>query len=144
MAVLEYVQLCGSATKACREFEVLRSSILREEESLRCSGQSRPSKKETDCPKPSQLLPETVVKILQLRCKYHLGPLKITWYLECYHGITTSCSSVYRALIRNSIRRLLKTMDRRAIHRRRYAKKVPGHNIQVGRDVPHVEGHRWP
>ena len=51
--------------------------------------------------------------------------------MERYHGIKTSESTVYRTLIRNGMRRLPKNAPRRAIHTKRYAKKVPGHHIQV-------------
>ena len=44
----------------------------------------------------------------------------------------TSCSTVYRILVRQGMRRLPKTAPpRRAIHTKRYAKTVPGHHIQV-------------
>jgi len=80
---------------------------------------------------PKQIPPEIVEKILHLRRTYHLGPQRIAWYLERYHGVKTSCSSVYRTLIRNGMRWLPKNVGRRAIHTRRYAKQVPGHHIQV-------------
>jgi transposase InsO family protein len=38
---------------------------------------------------------------------------------------------VYHTLSRNGVSRLSKKVERRAIHTRRYAKKVPGHHIQV-------------
>ena len=60
-----------------------------------------------------------------------MGPQRIAWYLERYHGIKTSCSTVYRTLIRNGMRRLPRNVGRRALHTRRYAKQVPGHHIQV-------------
>ena len=53
------------------------------------------------------------------------------WYLERYHGIKISESSVYRVLQRYNLNRLPKTAPRRAIHTKRYAKSVPGHHIQV-------------
>ena len=80
---------------------------------------------------PSQLSPEAVEKILHFRSKYHLGPQRIAWYLERYHGITTSCSTVYRTLKRNGMPRLPRNVGRRALHTRRYAKRVPGHHVQV-------------
>jgi len=80
---------------------------------------------------PRQLSTEAVETILDLRRQYHLGPQRITWYLERYHGITTSCSTVYRTLIRNGVGRLPKTVGRRAVHTRRYSKQVPGHHVQV-------------
>jgi len=52
-------------------------------------------------------------------------------FLEQYHGFNTSWSSVYRTLKRDGIGRLLRNVGRRAIHTRRYAKQVPGHQIQI-------------
>jgi transposase InsO family protein len=80
---------------------------------------------------PRQIPPEFVEKILHLRKQYHLGPQRIAWYLERYHDFKTSCSSVYRTLKRNGIGPLPRKVGRRVIHTRRYAKRVPGHHIQV-------------
>lgn len=79
----------------------------------------------------TQLLPDAVEKILYLRTEYRVGPQRIAWYLERYHGIKTSCSTVYRTLVRNGMRRLPRHAERRAIHTRRYAKRVPGHHVQM-------------
>ena len=62
--------------------------------------------------------------VLHLRRLYHFVLQRITWFLERYHGIEISDSSVYRILIRNGLRRLPKKVGRRAIHTRRYAKRV--------------------
>lgn len=70
-------------------------------------------------------------KILHLRTEYHLGPQRIVWYLEHYHGFKTSCSSASRTLKRNGIGPLPRKVGRRALHSRRYAKQVPGHHIQI-------------
>jgi transposase InsO family protein len=80
---------------------------------------------------PRQLSLEVVERIEDLRRTYHLGPRRISWYLARYHGIDTSCASVYRTLRRNGIWRLPKNVGRRAIHRHRYTKQVPGHHIQL-------------
>ncbi len=52
---------------------------------------------------PRQIRPEMVEKILHLRTQYHLGPQRIAWYLERYHGFPTSRSSVYRTLVRKGM-----------------------------------------
>ena len=72
---------------------------------------------------PRKLSQDAVDKILHLRKEYKLGSERIKWYLERYHGIKTSKSSVYRTLIRHGMRRLPKNAPRRALHTKRYAKK---------------------
>jgi transposase InsO family protein len=72
-----------------------------------------------------------VEKILELRKGYHLGALRITYYLDRYHGIQISESTVTRVLRSNGLSRLPKTAPKRALHTKRYAKKVPGHQVQV-------------
>ncbi len=49
----------------------------------------------------SEAKPAPIVEqILHLRRTYHLGPIRIVWYLERYHGIRVSDATVYRALRR--------------------------------------------
>ena len=70
-------------------------------------------------------------KVLHLRRTYHLGPIRIVWYLERYHGITISDASVYRICRRHGLNRLPSRVGRRAVHTHRYEKQVPGHHVQV-------------
>jgi transposase-like protein len=74
---------------------------------------------------------EIVAKIVHLRRKYHLGPIRIVWYLERYHNIRVSDATVYRTLRRLGLNRLPRNVGRRKIHTKRYQKQVPGHHIQV-------------
>ena len=130
--ILEYARLFGNVAKACREFEIPRSSFYKWKKAFDIGGKAGLArKKPIALSHPRKLSPEVVEKILHLRRVYHLGPQRITWYLERYHGLTTSCSTVYRTLVRNGIQRLPRAVGRRAIHTRRYAKAVPGHHIQV-------------
>ena len=132
MMVLEYAYSSGNASKACREFEVQRSTFYTWKKAYDAEGRAGLLRKKPIAKShPRQLKTEVVEKILYLRRACHLGPERITWYLERYHGIKTSCSSVYRTLIRNGLRRMSKTAGRRTVHTRRYAKTVPGHHIQV-------------
>jgi len=132
MVILEYARLCGNVVKVCREFEIPRSSFYKWKEAFDAGGKAGLArKKPIALSHPRKLSPEVVEKIIHLRRVYHLGSQRIAWYLERYHGLTTSCSSVYRTLVRNGMRHLPKTVGRRAIHTRRYAKEVPGHHIQV-------------
>jgi transposase InsO family protein len=131
-AVLEYARLSGNAVRACREFSVPRSTFYRWKAALAREGEAGLIDKKP-IPKswPNQIRPEVIEKVLHLRRTYHLGPQRIVWYLERYHGVTISGSSVYRALQRNGLSRLPRTASRRTVHTRRYAKQVPGHHIQV-------------
>ena len=70
-------------------------------------------------------------KVLHLRRTYHLGPIRIVWYLERYHAIRISDAGVYRILRRHGIHRLPRNVGRRALHRRRHNTQVPGHHLQV-------------
>lgn len=132
LMVLEYAELSGNAAKACREFEVNRSTFYKWKKAYDQEGRmGLIRKKPIARSHPRQLSDEVVEKIIDLRRTYHLGPQRITWYLERYHGVTTSCSTVYRTLVRNGLRRLPKSAPRRAIHTKRYSKRVPGHHIQI-------------
>ena len=72
-----------------------------------------------------------VEEVIHLRRTYHLGPIRIVWYLERYHGIRISHAGVYRILRRHGMTRLPGRVGRRAVHTHRYAKQVPGHHVQV-------------
>jgi len=50
--------------------------------------------------------PEVVEKVLHLRRTYHLGPIRIVWYLERDHAIRISDASVYRILRGHELTRL--------------------------------------
>ncbi len=131
-AVLQYAEGIGNVKEACRDFNVPRSTFYRWKRAYLKEGKpGLVRKKPVARSHPRQIPPEFVEKIVHLRAKYHLGPQRIAWYIERYHGFKTSCSSVYRTLKRNGIGPLPRNVGRRAIHTRRYAKQVPGHHIQV-------------
>ncbi len=87
---------------------------------------------------PNQIPQEVIDKVIELRTNYQLGPIRISWYLERYHDINVSESSVYRILRRKGLNRLPKTASRRTVHTKRYAKKVPGHHVQVDVKFAHL------
>jgi transposase InsO family protein len=130
--ILEYAKDSRNVAADCRDFGVPRSSFYRWKKTYSAEGRAGLLRKRPIARSlPRQIPPEFVEKILHLRANYHLGPQRIAWYLERYHGFRTSCSSVYRTLKRKGIGPLPRNVGRRAIHTRRYAKKVPGHQIQV-------------
>ena len=130
--VIEYAEQIGNARKACRYYGVARSTFYlwraryRElgNEGLsnhRCVAHNHPNKTPA----------EVVEKVLHLRRTYHMGPLRIVWYLERYHDRKTSDATVYRVCRRHGLRRLPQRVGRRAVHTHRYEKRVPGHHVQV-------------
>jgi len=130
--VIEYAEQIGNVRKACRYYGVARSTFYlwraryRElgDEGLmhrRCVAHNHPNKTPA----------EVVGKILHLRRTYHMGPLRIVWYLERYHGLKTSDATVYRVCRRHGLRRLPHRVGRRAVHTHRYEKRAPGHHVQV-------------
>lgn len=130
--ILELAEALPDTAKICREWEVPRSTFYRWKKAYAEQGDAglvrkRPVAKSH----PRQLQPEVIEKIIHLRRTYHFGPQRIAWYVQRYHGVTTSCSSVYRTLVRQGMSRLPRNIGRRAIHTRRYAKQVPGHHVQV-------------
>ena len=80
---------------------------------------------------PNKTPPAVAEKVLHLRRKYHLGPMRIVWYLERYHGIRISDAGVYRILCRNGLNRLARGTRMRKVRTKRYNKQVPGHHIQM-------------
>ena len=70
-------------------------------------------------------------KVLHLRRKYHLGPIRIVWYMERYHDINIASATVSRVLKRNGMCRLPRGTRLRKVHTKRYNKQVPGHHIQM-------------
>ena len=88
-------------------------------------------KKPTPRTFPNQIKQEIVNKILELRKEHRLGTWRIKLYLERYHDIIISESSVYRILKRNNVGRLDRKATRRAMHSIRYEKETPGHHVQV-------------
>ena len=78
--------------------------------------------------------PEIEEELLCLRKTYHLGPIRISWYLERYHGMKISASGLYHFLKRHGFSRSPQNAKRRQVLTKRYQKQVPGHHIQVKRE----------
>ena len=132
LRILEHAEQCGNIGKTRRYFGIGRSSFYRWRIAFRLYGEvglinSKPVPKSH----PKQTPDEVVEKVLHLRRKYHLGPIRIVWYLERYHGITISDAGVYRILRRHGLNRLPRGTRLRKVHTKRYNKQVPGHHIQM-------------
>ncbi|NGO56084.1 transposase [Mesorhizobium camelthorni] len=118
--------------KACRYFGVGRASFYRWRTAYRQRGVAGLENRKTAPKNPAnRTAPEIVEKVLHLRKTYHLGPMRIVWYLSRYHAVTISHAGVYRILKRHGLSRLPSGTRVRKIHSQRYEKQVPGHQIQV-------------
>ena len=132
LRVLQHAEKIGNTRKACRYFGVGRSSFYRWRDAYQKNGEAG-LKNAKSIPKnpANQTPPQIVEKVLYLRRKYHLGPIRIVWNLESYHGVKISDAGVYRILKRNGLNRLPRGTRMRKLHTKRYQKQVPGHHIQV-------------
>jgi transposase InsO family protein len=131
-AVVEFARDCGKDAEAYKLFNVPHSTFYRWKQVYAAEGEAGlRRKKPVAGHHPRQVPPEVVEKIIYLRQTYHMGPQRIAWYIERYHGAKVSCASVYRTLRRQGLSRLPKKTGRRAVHTHRYAKQVPGHHVQV-------------
>ncbi len=129
--ILNYAAHFG-VTHTCKEFNVVRSTFYRWKNKFTKYGEDGLKRKTSAAhshPKKTSL--EVVEKILSIRKAFQLGPERIMWYLERYHGICISESTVYRILKRHNVNLLPNSAPKRAIHTKRYSKKVPGHHVQV-------------
>ena len=113
--VLEYAERIGNINKACRYFGVARSSFYEWRDRYREFGDEG-LKSRRCCPHnhPNKTPDEVVEKIIHLRWTYHMGPIRIAWYLERYHDIKTSDATVYRVCKRHGMARLPNRVGRRA------------------------------
>ena len=139
--VLEYAKQSGNVRKTCRHFGIPRSLFYVWRRAVERDGEAglvnrRPIARSH----PKTTRPEIVDQVLHLRRTYHLGPIRIVWYLARYHGVSISDATVYRILCRHGLRRLPNRVGRRAVHTHRYAKQVPGHHVQVDVKVLTLQG----
>ena len=132
LRVFAYAEEIGNVSKACRYFGISRETFYKWKRSYAARGDdglinSKP------CPENPKLRTPAHIeeKIIHLRKTYHLGQLRISWYLERYHGIKISPTGVYHVLKRNGLNRLPRNAKKRSVLTKRYEKQVPGHHIQV-------------
>jgi transposase InsO family protein len=131
LTVLEYAKYLG-VTKACGEFNIPRSTFYGWKQTYEQEGRAGLYRKMPIAySHPRKTAPEVVEKILELRRVYQIGALRIVYYLDRYHGIKISESTVTRVLRTHGVSKLPKSAPKRALHSKRYAKTIPGHHVQV-------------
>jgi len=132
LRILDHAKQSGCVARTCRYFGIPRSTFYRWRNLYLEGGEpALANKKRAPKSHPRSAPPEVVEKVIHLRKKYHLGPIRIVWYMERYHAIRLCDATVYRILRRHGLNRLPNKVGRRAVHTKRYQKRVPGHHIQV-------------
>ena len=88
LRVLRYAEKTGDVARTCRYFDVGRSSFYRWKAAYEQRGEAGLVNAKPIPKNPAnQTPPEIADKVLHLRSKYHLGSIRIVWYLARYHGI---------------------------------------------------------
>ena len=97
LRVLKHAEQIGDVAKTCRYFGIGRASFYRWRTAYQRDGEPGLANRKTAPRNPAnQTPPEIVEKVLHLRQTYHLGPIRIVWYLARYHAIKISDAGVYR------------------------------------------------
>jgi len=132
LRVLKHADKIGDVSKTCRYFGIGRASFYRWRKAYTDKGEAGLLvARSVPHNHPNKMSAEVEEKILHLRRKYHLGPIRIVWYLERYHATKVSDAGVYRTLKRHGLNRLPRGTRLRKVHTQRYNKQVPGHHIQM-------------
>ena len=130
--VLSYAEMCGSDKKAIDLFQVSRSTYYHWKKKYKKGGYKELLRQAPDRSKDPRCIPqETIDLVLKLRKEQKIGSKRIVWYLERYHGVTVSESSVTRILTKQGMARLKPGTPKRRLHSKRYNKKSPGHHVQI-------------
>ena len=129
--VLKYAQDFG-ARDACETFGITKTTFYNWKNNFNRYGEKGLERKIGDPKTYGNRLDSKVIElILELRKQYKLGTWRIQWYLERYHDINVSESSVYRTLKGHNVKSLDKITTRKAMGPKRYAKETSGHHVQV-------------
>ena len=129
LRILRHAENTGRVAKTCRYFGVGRASFYRWKALYKKDGEAGLVNKKPIAKNPTNRTPPDVVgKVLHLRQTYHLGPIRIVWYLARYHDIKISDAGVYRILKRNGVSRLPRGTRMRKVHTIR---QIPARSDQV-------------
>ena len=130
--ILQYAKEFSSVTKTLQQFKIPKSTFYKWKKAyVKDGAEGLHRKHPVAYNHPGKIKEDVVDKVLHLRKEYGLGSWRIKWYLERYHDISISESSVSRILKRYGVERLQKKAARRSLHSKRYNKSVPGHHVQV-------------
>jgi len=132
LSVLKYAEEWKSVNKTLKLFKIPKSTYYKWKKAYDANGENGLLRKHPVAYNhPNKISEPIIEKILGLRKEHQLGSWRIKWYLERYHDIQISESSVYRILKRYGVERLHKKAARRSLHSKRYNKNTPGHHVQV-------------
>ena len=138
LRVLEHADQSGNIRLTCRYFGIPRSLFYVWRGKYRAQGRAGLARhKAVGAVYPTAIAPDVVEKVLHLRRTYHLGPIRIAWYMERYHGIRISDASVYRICRRHGMNRLPGRVGRCLAHfpvrwsaiRSRQTSRAPRHRL---------------
>ena len=114
--VLSYAEMCGSDKKSIDLFQVSRSTYYHWKKKYKRGGYKELLRQAPDRSKdPRCIAQEAIDLVLKLRKEQKIGSKRIVWYLERYHGITISESSVTRILTKYGMARLKPGTPRRSL-----------------------------
>ena len=133
LRVLRHYEEQGNVAKTCRHFGISRQSFYSWKKNYEKLG-NEGLVNHKPCPENPRLRVDSEVeeKIVYLRMTYHLGPVRICWFMQRYHPqLKVSKSGAYRVLRRRGLNRLPRNAKLRTLQTQRYEKQVPGHHIQV-------------
>jgi transposase InsO family protein len=132
LVILKTIQKHGAVRKTLKGFNIPRSTYYKWKKAFDLGGETALLRKHPVAYNhPNMIKPEVVDLVVKLRKEQELGSWRIKWYLERYHDISISESSVTRILRRMGLPRLEKKASRRSLHSKRYNKSTPGHHVQI-------------
>lgn len=132
LIILENIKKFKSVKEALKVFNIPKSTYYKWNKAFKKEGAAGLIRKSPVAYNhPNKIKQEIVDKVISLRKEFQLGSWRIKWYLERYHDISISESSVSRILKRYGVGKLYKSTVRRALHSKRYNKTTPGHHVQI-------------
>jgi hypothetical protein len=121
--VLTHAKQSGNIAKSCRYFGVSRSTFYRwRSVYLKHGDECLINKKPILSSTPNRTPGEIAEKILYLRKKRYLGPMRTMWYITRYHSLKVSDVTISRVLKRNGVSRLPINVGRRKVYTKRNQK----------------------